>query len=189
MSPAGRRAQVLRAAVTVLAEGGARGLTHRAVDSAGGLPAGTTSNHFRSRLALVDGVLEQVTAQERAVTADLLLVPTEAVTADGLVELCAAVVHRMVGPLRQESLARYAIVMEAARHDELRPALRGRTEPWWQLSAEVLAAAGAPDAERRGRTLLACLDGVVLDQLVRPDPGFDPAVALAPVVRGLLARP
>ncbi len=54
-----RRRLVADAALTVLAEQGARGLTHRAVDQAAGLPQGSTSNVFRSRAALLEGALER----------------------------------------------------------------------------------------------------------------------------------
>ena len=53
---ADRRTEILDAALRVLAEHGMRGLTHRAVDEAAGIPPGSTSYYFRSRSALVDGL-------------------------------------------------------------------------------------------------------------------------------------
>ena len=50
---AGRRAELLEAAVDVVAEAGLRGLTHRAVDARAGLPEGTCSAYLRSRSALL----------------------------------------------------------------------------------------------------------------------------------------
>jgi DNA-binding transcriptional regulator YbjK len=44
-----RRRELADAGLAVLARDGARGLTHRAVDSAAGAPAGTASNYFRTR--------------------------------------------------------------------------------------------------------------------------------------------
>ncbi|WP_432536962.1 TetR/AcrR family transcriptional regulator [Kineococcus arenarius] len=44
-----RRQTLIDAAIEVLAEQGARGLTFRAVDAAAVVPAGTTSNYFTSR--------------------------------------------------------------------------------------------------------------------------------------------
>ncbi|NUP52351.1 MAG: TetR family transcriptional regulator, partial [Catenulispora sp.] len=41
-------------AIALLAERGLRGLTHRAVDEAAGLPPGSTSNHARTRSALLE---------------------------------------------------------------------------------------------------------------------------------------
>src|SRR6516225_5861294 len=49
-----RRAQILDAAIGILADEGVGGLTHRQVDDRAGLPAGTTSNYFRTRQALLE---------------------------------------------------------------------------------------------------------------------------------------
>src|ERR1700758_1853681 len=49
-----RRAQILDAAIGILADVGVGGLTHRQVDDRAGLPAGTTSNYFRTRQALLE---------------------------------------------------------------------------------------------------------------------------------------
>ncbi len=43
----------------MLAESGARGLTHRAVDLAAGVPTGTASNYFASRDALIEALVER----------------------------------------------------------------------------------------------------------------------------------
>lgn len=57
---AGRRAELLEAAVDVVAEAGLRGLTHRAVDARAGLPEGTCSAYLRSRSALLVALAEHV---------------------------------------------------------------------------------------------------------------------------------
>ena len=61
-----RRVQVLDAAIAVLGRQGVRGVTHRAVDAAAGVPLGTTSNYFRTRDALFEGVVERFAERERA---------------------------------------------------------------------------------------------------------------------------
>src|SRR6185437_6307378 len=48
-----RRTQILDAAIDILCDDGVGGLTHRQVDSRAGMPAGTTSNYFRNRQALL----------------------------------------------------------------------------------------------------------------------------------------
>ena len=55
-----RRRTITDAAVACLGEHGARGLTHRAVDRQAGVPAGTTSNYFPTRAALVLGAAERI---------------------------------------------------------------------------------------------------------------------------------
>src|SRR5690348_5666405 len=52
-------------ALALLAAAGMRGLTHRAVDKAAGLPAGSTSNLARTRAALLELALRRLTELER----------------------------------------------------------------------------------------------------------------------------
>lgn len=55
-----RRTQILDAAVDILADIGVGGVTHRQVDARAGLPPGTTSNYFRTRVALLEAVTSHV---------------------------------------------------------------------------------------------------------------------------------
>ena len=55
-----RRTQLLDAALSVVANKGLKGLTHRAVDAAADVSEGTTSNYYRNRSALVEGVLDRL---------------------------------------------------------------------------------------------------------------------------------
>ncbi|MFD6912618.1 TetR/AcrR family transcriptional regulator [Streptomyces virginiae] len=50
---ADRRTLIADTAIDLVAAAGLRGLTHRAVDGAAGLPAGSTSYYFRTRTALI----------------------------------------------------------------------------------------------------------------------------------------
>ncbi|GLY52354.1 TetR/AcrR family transcriptional regulator [Lentzea sp. NBRC 102530] len=55
-----RRTALLNAAIDVLAEEGARGLTYRAIDAKAGTPPGTASNYFANRDELMSAVMTQV---------------------------------------------------------------------------------------------------------------------------------
>src|SRR5690349_4937173 len=94
-----RREEILDAAIALVGENGIRSLTHRAVDGAANVPAGTTSNYFRTRRALIGGVVERFADRERAgwdemAAADYPTTPAELATA------LAAFVQRAVGPQR-----------------------------------------------------------------------------------------
>src|SRR3989337_2934700 len=54
-------------ALRLLAERGMRGLTHRAVDEAAGLPQGSTSNLARTRAALLETAVRRLSEREAAV--------------------------------------------------------------------------------------------------------------------------
>ncbi|MFB9558142.1 TetR/AcrR family transcriptional regulator [Streptomyces roseoviridis] len=144
-----------------------RGLTHRAVDAAAGLPAGTTSAYFRTRSALLTGLvrrLVELDQAELAAAAERAPVPR---TADDLVRsLAALVAARTAGEGRRRSLARYACVLESVRDPELRDILVPRENPGRDAVRTFLAAQGVADPEARTLTLLACVDGLVLDRVV-----------------------
>jgi len=61
-----RRAQLADAAIELLAQAGVHGVTHRAVERRAGLPAGTASNYFRSREALLVATAERVVQRHHA---------------------------------------------------------------------------------------------------------------------------
>src|SRR6476469_5333345 len=96
--PAGRRDAVSAAAVQVLGTGGSRALTHRAVDRAAGVAEGTTSNYFRTRKALVAGVLGYISRAESAPLDGLI--PAGGLGVDELVALSAQRIEYLLGPGR-----------------------------------------------------------------------------------------
>ncbi|MFJ7065841.1 TetR/AcrR family transcriptional regulator [Streptomyces sp. NPDC101115] len=144
-----------------------RGLTHRAVDAAAGLPAGTASAYFRTRSALLSALVRRLVELDQA---ELVAAAERAPvlrTADDLVQgLAALVAARTQGEGRRRSLARYACVLESVRDPELRDILVPRENPGRDAVRAFLAARGVADPEVRTLSLLACVDGLVLDRVV-----------------------
>lgn len=56
----GRKAQIAKAVVTLLGARGSRGLTHRAIDEYLGLPPGSTSYYYRTKIDLLTAGFEEV---------------------------------------------------------------------------------------------------------------------------------
>ncbi|MFJ9575271.1 TetR/AcrR family transcriptional regulator [Streptomyces sp. NPDC101191] len=162
-----------------------RGLTHRAVDAAAGLPTGTTSAYFRTRSALLTALvrrlveLDQAELGRAAAQASALRTPADLV--DGLAALVAA---RTGGAGRRRSLARYACVLESVRDPELRDILVPRENPGRDAVRAFLAGRGVADPEARTLTLLACVDGLVLDRVVA---GEEAVVRGTEQIEGLVA--
>ncbi|MEV7010483.1 TetR/AcrR family transcriptional regulator [Streptosporangium sp. NPDC051022] len=158
---------VAEAAITLLAERGMRGLTHRAVDEEAGLPPGSTSNLARTRLALLELALERLTELETAAFTALLDIDAgEPPTSDTLVELTAQVLWVQLTVDRRRTVARYELALEATRRPELR---RVYDEAGGRFRAPVvmiLAAAGSPDPVRHGRQVVAFGEGVMFDAIV-----------------------
>ncbi|GGH43961.1 TetR/AcrR family transcriptional regulator [Microbacterium album] len=63
---ADRRSELADTAIAIVAGEGLRALTHRAVDRAAGVPAGTTSNYFRTRDAVVAAAISRMEQRDLA---------------------------------------------------------------------------------------------------------------------------
>lgn len=180
-----RRDQVLDAAIFVVGERGMRGLTHRAADAAAGLPAGSASNHFRTRDALLSAMVERFAARERAAwdEAAARVCPT---TPQELARALTAFAQDATGPNRTLTLTRYAILVEAGIHPSLRAQL---TETGARVSAwftNWLRIAGSSDPERDAPIIMNHWTGVVLHQLANPDPAFDPSAQISALVTSVV---
>ncbi|GGS40445.1 TetR family transcriptional regulator C-terminal domain-containing protein [Streptomyces griseoviridis] len=180
-----RRTLLADAALGVLADEGMRGLTHRAVDRAAALPPGTTSAYFRTRAALLTALVTRLVHldQSELRAAAERLPPLR--TADDLVDALARLSRRrLTGEGRRRSLARYACTIESVRAPELREILVPRENAARDTVRRFLARHGVPDVESRTRTLLICVDGLVLDRLVHG--GRVPREVLEDLVAGAL---
>lgn len=58
------RTRALDAAIDLLGTEGLRALTHGRVDERAGIPKGSTSNYFRTRAALLSGVVARIVERE-----------------------------------------------------------------------------------------------------------------------------
>jgi AcrR family transcriptional regulator len=182
---AARRDDLLDAAIRVLGEHGIHALTHRAVDAAAGLPAGSASNHFRTRDALLNAVVERFAARERANWEDVAarVCPT---TPAELARALTAFVRDSTGPNRTLTLARYAILVEAAIRPSLREQLAvtgARVNTWFM---NWLRIAGSADPEHDAPIVMNHLTGLTLHQLAYPDPDFDPSAQITALVTAVL---
>jgi len=179
----GRARQVADAAIAVLAEHGARGLTHRAVDQAAGLPPGTTSNYARTREALLTLTLTRIAELDLAEGA-------ARVAGSGLADDVAQMVHQwIIEPgRRRRFLARLELAFEATRRPELRAAYDEMGRGFRTEAARLLAAAGSAHPERDAWTLIAWVEGTAFYALAGAGGAAVPSLAeLRAQVTGLLA--
>ncbi|MGW4479842.1 TetR/AcrR family transcriptional regulator [Rhodococcus triatomae] len=164
---AGNRERALDAALELLGTSGLRGLTHRGVDAAAGLPQGSTSNWFRTRNALVDAVLAHLVERDRQdwdATGSQRFPATLSELADGL----AGYVRLATGEHRTRTIARLVLFTAAATDPSLVPPVsRGRADllEWGTM---MLAMLGSSDPGAHGRMLSDYLDGVILHHVTSP---------------------
>ena len=135
------RERALEAAVQLVGEQGIRALTHARVDERAGLPKGSTSNWFRSRDALVAGVITWLAEVERAEFAaggaPRITTPAE------LVDALSGFIAVQTGPLAGRTRARYALFLEANSDAELLAPLLQQRALYVDWTAALLADIGA----------------------------------------------
>ncbi len=137
------KGRLLDAALDLLGREGAKAMTLRAVEEAAGVPHGSVRHHFGGQRGLLRALFDHLETVER---------PAEG----GL----PAAVAQWLGPGRTVALARYELFLLAARDEELREPLVAARERFVAQAATVVG-------EERARAVVAAVDGIVLDALVR----------------------
>lgn len=180
-----RRDALLDAAIDLLGQSGIHGLTHRAVDVTAALPAGSASNHFRTRDALLNAVAGRFAAREQA-NWEQIAVEIYPATPEELARALARFARNAVGPDRTLALARYAILVEAANYPPLREQLTvtgRRVNAWFTNWVRI---AGSADPGRHAPIIMNHWTGIVLHQLANPDPAFNPLPPISALVTALI---
>jgi DNA-binding transcriptional regulator YbjK len=148
-----RRQAMLDAALALVARGGPRAVTHRAVAAEAGVPLAATTYYFDSRDDLIAQALELCAERDIA-----------RVEQHGLHALLPGDPAADAASL----LATYELWLEAARNDALRPVARRVSESY------VAAARRLVDDDAAARALSGAIEGLVLEVLVG---GMTPAEA------------
>jgi DNA-binding transcriptional regulator YbjK len=137
-NPAERRRDLCDAAIELLADDGAKGLSHLKVDRKAGVPDGTTSFYFRTREALLRAVAE------RLAELDLGSLQSVVDSSDGRGDnpspsrLSQVVIQAGSEPQRSRTRARYELTMQAARDPDLAAILQQATDAFTKLHREIL---------------------------------------------------
>lgn len=181
-----RRTELADAAIAVLAAEGARGLTHRAIDQRAGVPAGTTSNYFRSRAALLEGLVARIGerfAPEPEVLAALAADPPDHAS---YVRHVRDIARRLLRD-RDVTLAWFELRLEAARRPEVAALMERVLVAGFEADVAYNTAAGLPGGAPEIALFHYAMDGLVLDRLtVSIDPTTDVDDVVEALVAGLL---
>jgi len=160
-TPGASRADLIAdTALALLAERGMRGLTHRAVDEAAGLPQGSTSNLARTRQALLELTVRRLADREARVLA-LEEMPDPHGGRDALVDGLALATHRALTRNRDLTLARYELALEATRRPELRAYFDAAGARFRDQLTGLVTAMGSTDPARHVLSLVAWADGLM----------------------------
>lgn len=163
-----RRTALVDAAIEVLAQEGARGLTFRAVDSQAGVPAGTASNYFTSR----DDLLTQAGGR---IQVRMAPDPAEVVEAMGSAplarELTTELLRWLVRRMSQERtgyLAMLELRLEATRRPALQSELTRTVRAEFDESLRFHLDAGLPGDADTVLVLYLAMTGVLLEHFTLP---------------------
>ncbi|WP_328908914.1 TetR family transcriptional regulator [Streptomyces sp. NBC_00234] len=150
-------------ALTLLAERGMRGLTHRAVDEHAGLPQGSTSNHARTRQALLEAAVRRLAEQEaRLLTPGELPRPGSAPGgSEDVAAGLARALHRYLTGHPEYLICRYELALESTRRPELRAFFDAAGRQFREPLVALMTAAGSAEPERHALTLVAWAEGMM----------------------------
>jgi DNA-binding transcriptional regulator YbjK len=163
-----RRNALLDAAIDVLAEEGARGLTYRAIDAKAEVPAGTASNYFASREDLMSEVAIRVTQR---------LMPSEESVAESLAlprdrSLSVKFMHDIVERADADKasyLAMMELRLEATRRPELRTALTKTVAANLEFNVAFNEDSKLPGDRMTVVLLYFAMSGFIYERLTLPD--------------------
>jgi DNA-binding transcriptional regulator YbjK len=159
------RTRALDAAVELLGTEGLRALTHVRVDERAGLPKGSTSNHFRTRRALLTGVVDHLAEGD----AQAVGAAFEPATAAEFVDAMCGLFDVITRVNRVRTTARLVLFLEGSHDPAIREALSRGREVIENLATDALAGLGARRPREAARAISAASEGLILHRIARHD--------------------
>jgi DNA-binding transcriptional regulator YbjK len=135
-NPDQRRRELCDAAIQLLADDGAKGLSHLKVDGRAGVPDGTTSFYFRTRSALLHAVAERMVELDLAA---LQTVADSTAVDDGssASTLAKVVIQSGEEPQLSRTRARYELTLQATRDPAMAAILGRATQAFTKLHHDI----------------------------------------------------
>jgi AcrR family transcriptional regulator len=179
-----RRAGLTDAGLAVLAREGARGLTHRAVDREAGAPTGTTSNYFRTRAELIDGLVMRIFERLAPEPEMLERLGRRRPSRELFGEYMHDIVRRLTRH-RELALALFELRLESAHRPEVAESMGAWLRAAYEGDVAFNAEVGLPGGPQEIALFHYALDGLILDRLTT---SIEPDTPAADVVDVLVAR-
>ncbi len=137
-NPAERRRDLCDAAIQLLADDGAKGLSHLKVDRKAGVPDGTTSFYFRTRSALLRAVAERLAELDLAELQSIADSSGPGAHDPSPSRLSQVVIQAGSDPRLYRTRARYELTMQATRDPALAAIFQQATDAFTKLHREIL---------------------------------------------------
>jgi DNA-binding transcriptional regulator YbjK len=178
-----RRDALLRAAVALLAEGGVRAVTHRAVASRARVPLAATTYYFESIRHLTEEALRlHVTERVNELQGLVEGAASGSRSADQVAERFA---EALLARDRDATIAQFEVYLEAARNPALQRAVAESLDAFEKLAYLALSALGARRPAEAAAAFVAVINGFALNGLARPRSPEADGAALLDTMRAL----
>jgi TetR/AcrR family transcriptional regulator, regulator of biofilm formation and stress response len=184
---AGRREQILEAALRVIGRSGRQAVTHRSVAEEAGVPLGSTTYYFDSRDDLLGQALEHAARKEADRYAQLGQELRKAKTPRQLADL---LVDELVFEAedRIAYIAEYELWLEAGRRPDLRDAATAWCDAVQLAVAGAMEELGSKDPATDASLVVAAMDGLGERALGREDDAAQAIAEFRPQLRRLIER-
>ncbi|WP_078330754.1 TetR/AcrR family transcriptional regulator [Mycobacteroides salmoniphilum] len=176
---------MIAAAIEVAGTVGVGGLTYRSVDAAANVPSGTTSNHFRTRDALLLGVIIEIEKLRRAFWRALVTEISPTTVAD-LVGIGTAYANGAVGVMSTRVRAYMALLMEGWSHPDLREPLQRGRDAQIPRTLQLMRKVNPTTPELHAEIFQDYLTGIIYQQLANPVPDFKPRPGIEALLTALV---
>lgn len=185
MTGGDRRTLIADEAINLLAQGGAHGLTHLAVDRSLGWANGSTSYYYRTRAALVEAAAGRLVAVDSEDARQRMAGYGGSIDslAMGLAKLVAAYSS---GPGRARTVARYELFLLGTRDSALSDLLDGFRSGFIDMGPDLLPHQDEDRTRRVASAVIAAVEGLLLTNIRLPRPAWTDA-EVEDIIRSVLA--
>ncbi|MGW4243030.1 TetR/AcrR family transcriptional regulator [Nocardia sp. NPDC004722] len=170
-----RRTMIVDSAIDLIAAQGLRALTHRALDVALELPAGSTSYYFRTKRALIEAIVDRIATRSRT---DFAGRPPamDQLDPDRLAQGIAGWLDRLLAQRRNHLIARHALILELLGDPELHAKLAGCLFSHQHATA-LFETLGATEPTTAAADFIAVIEGLVFDRFAGARTALAPGTA------------
>jgi DNA-binding transcriptional regulator YbjK len=186
-----RRREILDATLRVIARQGVARVTHRAVAAEGGVPLAATTYYFASKTELlIEACRHHVERQTKLVEGIEAELGHGDLTPERAAEALARILSIELFPGREELMAEYELVLEAARRPELRELARTWSDRVSSRLQGWLRKLGSTNPRVDAALVLAAATGIEIEGLASGRGEVDAAALrrlLTRLLRGLLS--
>lgn len=158
-----RRTLIVDSAIDLIATQGLRALTHRALDTALDLPAGSTSYYFRTKKALIEAIVDRIQRRSRDDFAAARREGALSLDPTAIARDIARWLDRLLADRRTHLIARHALIIDLLNDPELHERLT-KSLFSQENATQLFTSLGGDDPDTAAADFLAALEGLVFDR-------------------------